>query len=116
MSTVRTGTPGATRVCPHCREVILESASVCPACHKHLRFEARAPGRAPATFSPLRVERTIRHPVADDAWEYTMVLSIRNARGEEIDRKVVGVGALECEDTRTFTVAVEVVVPSTGKA
>ena len=31
---------GAARTCPHCRQTILASAAICPACHKHLRFEA----------------------------------------------------------------------------
>ena len=47
MSSVRPGSPGATRECPHCRETILESAGVCPACRHYLRFDARrrsAPG------------------------------------------------------------------------
>ena len=42
MSTPRPGTAGATRSCPHCKTVILESASVCPACKHHLRFDEAA--------------------------------------------------------------------------
>ena len=41
-----------------------------------------------------------------------MVLSIRNDRGEEIARQVVGVGALRANEERTFTVAVEVFRPA----
>jgi hypothetical protein len=37
-----------------------------------------------------------------------MVLSIRNERGEEVARKIVGVGALQPAEERTFTLAVEV--------
>lgn len=37
-----------------------------------------------------------------------MVLSIRNGRGEEVTRQVVGVGALNPDDQRIFTLAVEV--------
>lgn len=36
-----------------------------------------------------------------------MVLSIKNDRGEEITRQVVGVGALFPGDERTFTLSVE---------
>ena len=34
----RTGAVGRTRVCPHCKATILESAAVCPQCQHHLRF------------------------------------------------------------------------------
>ncbi|MEG3190785.1 hypothetical protein [Lysobacter sp. D1-1-M9] len=102
----RPGSPGATRPCPHCKTTILESASVCPACKHHLRFDS-APTQARASV-PLQVEGTIRHPPNEAAWEYSMVLSIRNERGEEIDRKVIGVGALQAGQSRTFSLAVEV--------
>lgn len=107
MSAVRQGMPGATRTCPHCKATILETASVCPACRHHLRFDSDANTRAAARFSPLHVEGTIRHPPSDGAWEYSMVLSIKNERGEEITRQVVGVGALFSGDERTFTLSVE---------
>ena len=108
MSTVRPGVAGATRICPHCRTAILESAAVCPACRHHLRFDPGAAERAEPAFSPLRVEGTIRHPADGPAWEYSVVVSIRDGRGEEIARQVVGVGALNPTDVRTFTCAVEV--------
>ena len=105
MSAARPGTAGATRHCPHCKATILESASVCPACRGHLRLE---PGPAQnALATPLRVEGTIRQAAADGTAEYSMVLSIRNERGEEITRQVVGVGALKPDEQRTFTLAVE---------
>ncbi|BAV98527.1 uncharacterized protein YbaR (Trm112 family) [Lysobacter enzymogenes] len=107
MSAQRQGMPGATRVCPHCKATILESASVCPACRHHLRFDSDANALAAKRFSPLRVEGTIRHPPSDGAWEYSMVLSIKNDRGEEITRQVVGVGALFSGEERTFTLSVE---------
>ncbi|HXS25655.1 MAG TPA: hypothetical protein VN719_15580 [Gemmatimonadales bacterium] len=116
MSVVRQGAPGATRTCPHCRATILESASVCPACRHHLRFDpAAAAAAAPGGFSPLRVEGTIKHPAVGEAWEYSVLLSIRNDRGEEIARQVVGVGALHPSEQRTFTLAVEVFTPNSGK-
>ena len=105
---------GATRTCPHCRETILESATVCPACKHHLRFGGAAQARASAaTMTPLRVEGSIRNPGAG-AWEYSMVLTIRNERGEEIARKLVGVGAMENDEQRTFTLSVEM-APAEGK-
>ena len=41
-----------------------------------------------------------------------MILSIRNERGEEIDRQIVGVGAIQGSETRTFTLSVEVFTPN----
>jgi len=115
MTTVRQGAAGATRTCPHCRAIILESASVCPACQHHLRFDPGAADRAVPSFLPLRVEGTIRHPSVGEPWEYSVVLSIRNDRGEEIARQVVGVGALQPLEQRTFTLAVEVFTPADAK-
>jgi hypothetical protein len=40
-----------------------------------------------------------------------MTLSIRNDRGEEIVRQIVGVGAMQPLEQRTFTLAVEVFTP-----
>jgi len=115
MTTVRQGTAGATRTCPHCRAIILESASVCPACQHHLRFDPGAAERAVPSFLPLRVEGTIRHPAVGEPWEYSVMLSIKNDRGEEIARQVVGVGALHPSEQRTFTLAVEVFTPADAK-
>ncbi len=56
----------------------------------------------------LNVEGTIRHPGGGEKLEYSMMLSIRNDRGEEIARQMVGVGALSPDECRTFTVAVSV--------
>src|SRR5436309_14090526 len=89
-----TGSPGTTRICPHCRSEILESASICPACRHHLRFDPKAEERPVPNSTPLRVEGTIKHPPGGVPWEYSVTLSIRNNRGEEIARQVVGVGAL----------------------
>jgi hypothetical protein len=115
MSTARQGTPGTTRICPHCKTTILESATVCPACRHHLRFDRGAAHRPVPSFSPLRVEGTIRHPAVGEPWEYSVMLSIRNDRGEELTRQVVGVGALHPEEQRTFTLAVEVFTPAEAK-
>lgn len=114
MSATRPGVAGATRTCPHCKATILESAAVCPACKGHLRFDGSSTqGSSTAHLvqrveSPLHVEGTLRHPAGESPWEYTMVLAIRNERGEEVARKVVGVGALQGGEMRTFTMSVEV--------
>lgn len=113
MSTVRRAEAGATRTCPHCRTEILQSAAVCPSCRKHLRFASGSTAAAAVvpSFSPLRVEGSIRHPDAGESWEYSVVVSIRNDRGEEVKRQVVGVGALDPGEVRTFSFAVEVFTP-----
>jgi len=109
MSNVRPGSPGATRECPHCRETILESAAVCPACRHYLRFDAApVPERAPA-LTPLCIEGSIRHPADGEPWEYTVVVSIRNDRGEEVAHKLIGVGAMSPNEQCTLTLSVEAV-------
>jgi hypothetical protein len=109
MSSVRPGTPGATRACPHCRETILESAGVCPSCRHYLRFDGASETAQTPALTPLRIEGNIRHPAGGDPWEYTVVVTIRNGRGEEIARKLVGVGALGSGEQCTFALAVEAV-------
>ena len=112
MSTARVTTPGKTRTCPHCRSEILESATVCPACRHHLRFEPV--DRVVPGFSALSVDGTIRHP-GGEAWEYTVVVSVRNEKGEEVTRKAVNVGALSGREQRSFSVSVDVTVPGASK-
>ncbi len=63
------------------------------------------------SFSPLKVEGTIRHPAIGETWEYSVMLRVRNDRGEEVSRQVVGVGALQPTEQRTFTLEVEVFTP-----
>jgi hypothetical protein len=117
MSTARPGAPGSTRKCPHCRATVLESATVCPACRHHLRFDPRqVQGAAAASFFPLRVEGTIRHPPTGGAWEYSVMVSVRNDKGEEVGRHVVGVGALQPGEGRSFTLTVEVFTPGEPKS
>ena len=62
-------------------------------------------------MTPLKVEGAIRHPETGQPWEYSVMISIRNDRGEEVTRQVVGVGALQAGEQRTFTFAVEVFAP-----
>lgn len=116
MSNLRPGKAGATRTCPHCKTTILDSAAICPACQHHLRF-AEGPARQTApVLTALRVEGSIRHPAEGGPWEYSVVMSIRNDRDEEIARKVVGVGGMQPDEARTFTLSVEVAAPGAGPA
>jgi hypothetical protein len=87
--------------------VILQSMTACPSCRKHLRFAPGAEAVLP-TASPLRVEGSIRHPNNGEAWEYAVIVTVTNERGEEVVRQLVGVGALQPGELRTFTCAVEV--------
>ena len=112
MSTTSVGSPGKARFCPHCKATILQSATICPACDHSLRFDSKRTRRAPPSFSPLRVEGTIKHPDAGEAWEYSIALSILDGQGKEITRQIVSVGALNPDEQRTFKLAVEVFTPS----
>ena len=110
------GPAGRTRVCPHCKATILESAPVCPQCRHHLRFVTGGTALPKSEgFSALKVEGTVEHRQAAGDWEYSVVLSIRNERGEEVSRQVVGVGALRPAESRTFSLSVEVLTPG-GRA
>jgi hypothetical protein len=60
------------------------------------------------------VEGTIRHPGNEPAWEYSMLVSIKNEKGEEVARQMIGVGTLNPSEIRTFTLSVEVSKPDTG--
>ncbi len=120
MSNIRSGSPGATRACPHCKETILESASVCPGYKHHVRFAGAGSAAGVAAvetpaMSALKIEGSIKQPADVAAWEYSVVVSIKNEQGKELARKLIGVGAMAPEELRTFTLSVEV-VPSKGKA
>lgn len=117
MNAARAGAAGATRACPHCKATILQSAAVCPACRGHLRYDsAAAAGLTTATSTPLHVEGTVRHPGAGSgAVEYSMLLTIRNQRGDEVARHLVGVGAMHAGDERTFTLSVELFEHGNGR-
>lgn len=107
---------GATRLCPHCRAVILQSASTCPACRKHLKFEPGAAANPAPSFSALSLEGAVRHPNVGEPWEYSVLVSIKNEKGEEVARQVVNVGALDPGEQRSFTFSVDVYVPGDAKA
>ena len=83
----------------------------CPSCKKHLRFAPGAEALLP-TASPLRVEGSIRQPASGEALEYAVIVTITNDRGEELVRQLVGVGAMQPGELRTFTCAVEVFAPA----
>ncbi|HEX4050469.1 MAG TPA: hypothetical protein VHY19_06295 [Steroidobacteraceae bacterium] len=106
MSTLRAGQPGATRLCPHCKATVLESASICPGCRHHLRFSG---GRqlAEESYTALSVDGTIAHRASAEPCEYCIVLDISNERGEQVMRQVVGVGALQPGELRRLNLAVQ---------
>jgi len=62
------------------------------------------------------VEGTIKHPVAGEAWEYSIAVSILDGDGKEITRQIVSVGALNPTEQRTFKLAVDVFTPSGEEA
>ncbi len=112
MSSPRPGAVGATRSCPHCKVTILDSATVCPACRGHLRFDAAGAKIEPQT--PLQVEATLSG-TRESAYEYTVVVVIRDERGKEVARHVAGVGAVFPGENRSFTVTVEAVPAPTDR-
>lgn len=108
MSTPRTGSPGATRVCPHCKATVLESAAVCPGCKHHLRFSRNGQAlQAGEGYCALSVDGTIVHTPSTEPCEYCVVLDVRNDRGEQLTRQVVGVGVLRSGELRRLNVSVE---------
>ena len=113
MSKARRVIPGTARTCPHCNATILDSASVCPACRHHLRFDAE-PAVVQSSM-PLRIDGTIRHPAAGVSVEYSIVLAIHDGRGKELSRQVIGVGALRPDDERSVSLTVEMFTPNNGK-
>ena len=105
---------GATRTCPHCRATILESSIVCPGCRHHLRFDKDAkPGAAAATHTTWQIDGTIDAERTDSASEYSILITVRNERNEEIARQIVNVGALQGAERRTFSLSVEMSDPRT---
>ena len=57
------------------------------------------------------MEGSIRPPDTGEAWEYAVIVTISNDRGEEIARHLVNVGALQPGELRNFTCAVEMFAP-----
>ncbi len=115
MSAARPAAPGMTRNCPHCKSTVLASASICPACQHHLRFNSPTAAAAPTGYSALQVEGTVRHRQLDEPCEFCVVLSIANERGEQITRQVVGVGVLQPSESRKFSVSVNLMPARTAQ-
>jgi hypothetical protein len=61
------------------------------------------------------VEGTIRHPVAGEAWEYSIVISILDEQEREISRQVVSVGVLNTDEQRTVRRGVVLFKPSSDE-
>ena len=101
--------PHLTRTCPHCKATILASAAVCPGCKGHLRFDKD--GGPVANKAAWQIEGTLQPDRQDAATEYSIVISVRNERNEEVARQVVNVGSLQGAERRTFTLAVETSEP-----
>jgi len=103
---------GKTRSCPHCRATILESASVCPACRHHLRFENRRGEQAEqASQVALKVSGQFARSPSAGPGEYHVVVVIRDAGGAELARKVIGVGGLAPGEERKVELTVEIFDP-----
>ncbi len=113
MNNVRRGAPGTARTCPHCKATILDSATTCPACRHHLRFESALATDGVASTA-LSIEGTIRQPPGSMAGEYSIVLAITDGRGRELSRQVIGVGALKPDDERKVSLSIEVFTPGRG--
>jgi uncharacterized protein YbaR (Trm112 family) len=113
MTASRPGQLGSTRACPHCKATILESAIVCPGCRHHLRFGNEAAEQAAAQERRVawQIEGTIEPLPDEPEIEYCIVVTIRDARGNEIGRQVVDVGGLRSRDQRSFTLSVEATPP-----
>jgi len=108
---------GSTRICPHCRSEILQSATTCPACRHFLRYEAvKGSFKPPPAVEPLRVEATVRQPPSGKGCEYSLVVTVRNDRGEELTRQVIAVGGIKPAEARIFTVWIEAYTPETVSA
>jgi hypothetical protein len=117
MSLIRSGSPGATRVCPHCKATVLESAAVCPGCKHHLRFGGTNHAlEAGEGYCALSVDGTIAHTKASEPCEYCVVLDVRDDRGEQLTRQVVGVGVLQSGERRRLNVTVEMLPVRTAAA
>jgi len=114
MAVARPGTLGATRICPHCKATVLQSASICPGCQHHLRFNSGIAEPESKGISAMRIEGSIHHPVRDEQCEYCVVISITNERGEKVARHVVGVGALQPGERHKYTFSVDLMPASRG--
>jgi hypothetical protein len=116
MSVARQSTLGATRVCPHCKATVLQSANICPGCQHHLRFNTVNAEPAAKPVSAMRIEGTIHHPARGEQCEYCVVIAINNEQGEKIARHVVGVGVLQPGERHSYSFSVELLPVRAPKA
>jgi hypothetical protein len=116
VSAARQSNLGATRVCPHCKATVLQSANICPGCQHHLRFNTGATEPQAAALSAMRIEGSIRHAARDEQCEYCVVVSITNQQGEKVARQVVGVGALQPGEQHKYSFSVELMPVRNPKA
>ena len=96
-----------TRTCPHCKATILASALVCPGCRGHLRFDKAGSSAVAKPRAAWQIEGTFAAEQPDATMEYTILVSVRDERNEEVARHVVNVGAVEGGERRTFTLSIE---------
>ena len=68
-------------------------------------------GKLAAGEVALGIEGSFSHPAVGEPWEYSVVVVIRDGKGQEVDRKVVGVGSLSPGDQRFVSLSVEVFKP-----
>lgn len=115
MSAARPAALGNTRNCPHCKSTVLASASICPACQHHLRFNIPTAPAAQTGYAALQVEGTVRHKEPDEPCEFCVVLAIADENGKQISRQVVGVGVLQPEEMRRFSVSVNLLPVRAGQ-
>jgi hypothetical protein len=116
MSVARQSTLGATRVCPHCKATVLQSAAICPGCHHHLRFNTVNAEPQAQALSAMRIDGSIRHTKPGEQCEYCVVIAITNEKGEKIARQVVGVGALQAGERHNYSFSVELMPVRAAKA
>jgi hypothetical protein len=96
---------------------VLESAAVCPGCKHHLRFGGTNHAlEAGEGYCALSVDGTIAHAKASEPCEYCVVLDVRDDRGEQLTRQVVGVGVLQTGERRRLNVTVEMLPVRTAAA
>jgi hypothetical protein len=86
----------------------LQSASICPGCQHHLRFNSGSAAEPESKgVSAMRIEGSIHHSVPNEQCEYCVVIAITNERGEKVARHVVGVGALQAGERHKYTFSVD---------
>jgi hypothetical protein len=79
-----------------------------------LRFDKKDAG---AQVTPAwQIEGTLEADRTGAATEYSILVTVRDERNEEIARHVVNVGALQGAERRTFTLSIETSETKPGSA